>query len=178
MENTMSRRTALLTAAASTVALAVPPAYAEQRNGSEPPAINIEELAERFRDAAMDLDPRITECWLGYDELADGPRDMRVMHVYFGRKGTPFVSPARPHSPTITDLFEDWKIERADRSGETEEQSAARFLRYEELQRKITGMRPRSVREAAIQLIVETDDGESDFRPAFFERVRLVAMGT
>lgn len=102
---------------------------------------------------------------------------MRVMHVYFGRQGTPFVRPARPHAPTITDLFDDWKIERADRPGETAEQSAARFLRYEELQRKITALRPRSARELAMQFVVETDDGESDFRPEFLQRLRLMVEG-
>lgn len=177
MENSMSRRAALLTAAASTVALAVPVAAATENHGSEPRATNIEELAEQFRDAATKLDPRITECWLGYDEIADGPRDMRVMHVYFSRKDTPFRSPPQPRSETITDLFEQWRGERPDRAGETDAQAAARFDRYAELQRKITGMRPRSVREAAMQVVVETDDGESDFRQEFFEGLRRLAMG-
>jgi hypothetical protein len=176
MEKTMSRRAAL-GALASTAAVVVPFAPAAAEAMEPPAAINIEELAVQFRDAAMKLDPRINDCWIGYDEIADGPRDMRVMSVYLGRKETPFVKPAVTRPETIIDLFEQWRTERLDQSNESERQSDARFQRYAELQRRITGMRPRNVREAAIQLVVETDDGDSDFRPEFFDRFRLVAQG-
>jgi hypothetical protein len=166
----INRRAAVLGSVACAAAIAVPAVAADQ-------STSIEALAERFRDDAMALDPRITECWVGYDEVVDGPRDMRVMHVYFGRKDTPFLSPVQPRRENITDLFEQWRSERSDRAGETDAQAAARFDRYAELQRKITGMRPRSAREVAMQLVVETDDGDSDYRPEFFRQLRLIAMG-
>lgn len=169
---------------AALAATAVPAVAASQTGEADPviPVIehrltSIEELAEKFRDDAMALDPRIEECWFGYDELADGPRDMRVMQVYFGRMDTPFLRPAQSRPVTITGLFDQWRGERPDRAGETDAQAAARFDRYADLQRKITSMRPRSVKEAAIQLIVETDDGDSDFRPQFLDRLRLIAQG-
>lgn len=179
METTMSRRAALLTAAASTAALAVPVAQAAEHQ-NEMVAINIEELAVQFRDAAMKLDPRISECWVGYDEIAEGPRDMRVMSVYFSRKDTPFVRPAQPRSETITDLYARWREACYDRvrdAEETEEQGDVRFARYAELQDRITAMRPRSARELAMQMIVETDNGGSSYRPEYFDRLRLVAEG-
>lgn len=181
MENTMSRRAALLTAAVSTVAFAIPEAMAGEHQGTEPLALNIEELADQFRHAAMKLDPRITECWLGYDELADGPRDMRVMHVYFGRKDSPFISSPQTRQPTITELYGQWReaCYHGVRNGEeTEEQSEVRFARYAGLQDRITAMRPRSARELAMQLIVETDDGCSSYRASYFDRLRLTAEGT
>lgn len=179
MENTMSRRTALLSAAVSTVALAVP-VQATTHANDDTAAINIEELAEQFRESAMKLDPRINECWVGYDELADGPRDMRVMHVYFGRKDTPFLKPAPPRMPRITDLFEQWqevKYDPARHANETGEEGNARFARYGELQDKILATRPRSVREVAMQFVVETDDGINGVGAGFFQQIRLVAMG-
>lgn len=169
----VTRSAAMLGAAVSTVALALPVAAAVDHE----PAVNIEELAVTFRDAAMKLDPRINECWIGYDEIAKGPRDMRVMSIYFGRKDTPFLTPPQPRPPTVTDLFEQWRDARVDQAGEKEAQREARLERCAELQRKITGMRPRSVREVAMQLVVETDDGDSDFRQEFYARLRLVAFG-
>jgi hypothetical protein len=175
MENTMSRRAALLTAAVSTITFAIPVAMAGEHQGTEPLALTIDELADQFRDAAMKLDPRITECWLGYDELADGPRDMRVMSVYFGRSDTPFVVPASV-APTITTLFEEWNKARQDRPYEPTAETDGRISRCQDLQRRITAMRPRSVREAAMQFVVETDDGDSEYRKAFYRRLRRLAM--
>lgn len=168
---TISRRAAILGSAVSTAALALPVVAA----ATTEPAANIEDLAIAFRDAAMALDPRINSCWLGYDELAKGPRDMRVMHVYFGRAARAFVSPAQPRPDTITALFAEWQDERVDRRGETEAQSDARHARYLALQDKITSARPRTVREFAMQFVVETDDGDSEYRPEFYARLRYIA---
>lgn len=78
---------------------------------------------------------------------------------------------------TIADLFGEWRAVQYDPAGdETAEQFDARWRRYVALQRTITSMRPRTVREAAMQLVVETDDGGSDFRNAFYRRVRKLAM--
>lgn len=52
---------------------------------------NLEALVAAFRDAAQALDPSITKCWIGYDELMDGPRDMRVMSIYLEREHKRFV---------------------------------------------------------------------------------------
>ena len=102
---------------------------------------------------------------------------MRVMSIYFGRKDSPFLSPPQPRQPTITDLFGHWQDARQDHSSETNDQYEARYERYLVLQAKITSMRPRSVREAAIQIMVETDDGCREYRPEFFNRIRLIALG-
>jgi len=135
----------------------------------------LEALADKFRDEAIALDPRIKECWVGYDEIAKGPRDMRVMSVYFGRSDTPFVAPASV-IPTITTLFPKWTKAREDRADEAPAETDARMSRYQYLQRRITAMRPRSVREAAMQFVVETDDGDSEYRDAFYRRLRRLAV--
>lgn len=166
--NAITRRAALVGAAVSTAALAVPVAAAVK------PA-TIDDLAMKFRDEAMSLDPRIIECWVGYDEIAKGPRDMRVMSVYFARSDTPFVTPASA-APTITSLFEEWNVARQDRADEATADTDARMSRYQVLQRRITAMRPRSVREAAMQFVVETDDGGSEYREAFYRRLRRLAI--
>ncbi len=170
MNNTprITRRAALVGAAVSTASLAAPVAAAVK------PA-TIDELATKFRDEAMALDPRINECWVGYDELAKGPRDMRVMSVYLGRSDTPFVAPVSV-TPTISSLFPDWNKARQDRADEATAETDARMSIYQDLQRRITAMRPRSVREAAMQFVVETDDGESEYRGAFYRRLRRMAM--
>lgn len=175
MVQTITRRAALVGAVASTAALAAPVAAAVK------PA-TIEALAEQFRKDAMALDPRINECWLGYDEVSGGPRDMRVMSLYFGRSATPFVRPtdsAPVDAPaTISDLFAKWlEANRDDRAAdETAEQFDVRWREYVALQRRITSMRPRTVREAAMQFVVETDDGSSEYRDAFYRRLRQLAV--
>jgi hypothetical protein len=58
---------------------------------SSDPSTTLEELAAQFRDAAMALDPTISKCWLGYDELMDGPREMRVLSVYLEREHAPMM---------------------------------------------------------------------------------------
>lgn len=144
----------------------------------QPAATTIEELAEHFRESAQALDPRINECWIGYDELTKGPRDMRVMSIYFGRKDTPFVvSRSATAAPTIADLFGQWREVRQDRTGETEKDVAARLKRYAELQTQVLAKRPHTVRELAMQFVVETDDSESAYRDEFYGRLRLLAMG-
>ena len=168
---TITRRAAVIGAAVSAAAFAAPVAAAVKPT-------TLEALAEKFRDDAVALDPRIGECWLGYDELAQGPRDMRVASIYFGRSDSPFIRPAPAFgaAPTITELFDEWHAARHDGADETENQANTRFARYQDLQRRITAMRPKSVREAAMQFMVETDDGESDYRDAFYRRLRRLAM--
>lgn len=158
-----------LTATAVPAALAAP---------IHPAATTIEELAEQFRESAQALDPRINDCWIGYDEIAKGPRDMRVMSIYFGRKDTPFVTSREANrTPTIADLFEQWSDTLLDPADEAEGEAAARLDRYVTLQRQILAMRPRTVRDLATQFVVETDNGESDFRQEFFQCLRLIAEG-
>jgi len=161
-------------ASAALTAIAAP-AGALGASAATTPVITIDDLASQFRDDAMALDPRIKECWVGYDEIAKGPRDMRVMSVYFGRSDTPFVVPASA-TATITTLFPEWNEARQDRDEEPATDTEARMSRYQDLQRRITAMRPRSVREAAMQFVVETDDGESEYRETFYRRLRRLAM--
>lgn len=171
--NHITRRAALLGAAVSSAALAVPASAAMK------PA-TIEALATKFREDASALDPRITECWLCYDELADGPREMRVMSIYLGRSETPFVRPvAAPVEapPSIADLFGQWLEIRDTVHHASGAEADALHGQYVRLQRRITAMVPTSAREAAMQLVTETDDGESECRGAYFRRVRKLAMG-
>lgn len=161
---------AVLTAAAIPAAALASPAHAA--------ATTIEELAEQFRESAQVLDPRINECWIGYDELAKGPREMRVMSIYFGRADTPFVASRTANlAPTMTELFEQWREARQDRAAETKDEATARLERYLALQRQILAKRPRTARDLAMQFVVETDDGDNDHRTAFLERMRLIAFG-
>ena len=173
LSNRITRRAALVGAAVSSVALAVPVEAAVK------PA-TIEALAEKFRAEASALDPRINECWLGYDELATGPREMRLMSIFFGRSGSPFRQPAAALAeapPSIADLFGQWLEVREAAHHASGADFDALHGQYERLQRRITAMVPTNAREAAMQLVTETDDGESDFRDAFFRRVRKLAMG-
>lgn len=169
--NSITRRAALVGAAVSSVALAVPAAAAVK-------AVTIEALAKKFKADASALDPRIDDCWIGYDELADGPREMRVMSVYLGRSATPFARPvAATAAPSIADLFGQWLEIRDTAHHASGAEFNALHGQYVRLQRRITAMVPTNAREAAMQLVTETDDGESDFRDAFFRRVRKLAMG-
>ncbi|HEV2517922.1 MAG TPA: hypothetical protein VGV07_21905 [Devosia sp.] len=78
------------------------------------------------------------------------------------------VTAAGTSSP-ISTLFPEWL---ALREGSGDEN----FARYLDLQERITGSTPAGARELAMQFVVETDDGDSDFRDAFFARVRQLAM--
>lgn len=60
-----------------------------QRKAAAPNSL--EALAMKFRDEAMKLDPTITNFWIGFDELMDGPREDRVMQVYIERKNSPML---------------------------------------------------------------------------------------
>lgn len=172
--NHITRRAALVGAAVSSAALAVPAVAAVK------PA-TIEALAEKFHADASALDPRIDDCWLGYDELATGPREMRVMSIYLGRSGTPFVRRAAAPvetRPTVSDLFAEWQAACARVcASQSDDEARAHMADYWRLQRRIGAMRPATAREAAMQFMVETDDGESDYRNAFYRRVRKLAMG-
>jgi hypothetical protein len=83
MGHSLNRRAAILGAAASTAALAIPAAAAVRPN-------TVEGLSERFRLDVMALDPSITKTWFYYDELRDGPRADRVAQIYFERDAAPF----------------------------------------------------------------------------------------
>lgn len=78
------------------------------------------------------------------------------------------VTPAG-HSSPISTLFAEW-LPLRDGSGDDN------FARYLDLQARITGSTPAHVRELAMQFVVETDDGDSDFRDVFFARVRKLAI--
>lgn len=52
---------------------------------------SLEALAMKFRDDAMKLDPTITNFWIGFDELMDGPREDRVMQLFIERKNNPML---------------------------------------------------------------------------------------
>ncbi len=82
--NRISRRAAIVGAAASTAALAVPAAAAER-------STTLLQLAMKFRDEAIALDPSIEGFWVGFDETMAGTRDERVQSVYFTRSHAPFV---------------------------------------------------------------------------------------
>lgn len=167
--NSITRRAALVGAAVSSVALAVPAVAAVK------PA-TIEALAEKFHADASALDPRISQCWLGYDELASGPREMRLASIHLGRAGRS-AAPVETR-PAVSDLFAEWQAVCARVSASrTDDEANVHMRAYWRLQRRIGAMRPATAREAAMQFMVETDDGESDYRNAFYRRVRKLALG-
>ncbi|WP_423069541.1 hypothetical protein [Devosia sp. CN2-171] len=90
--------------------------------------------------------------------------------------GTAVAATADSPTSTISLLFPDWLALRNERDVPAEEWPA-HFARYVELQERITAASPANVREAAIQLVVETDDGDSDYRDEFYARLRALAMG-
>lgn len=84
MGHSLNRRAAIIGAVLSAGALAVPVSAAVRPT-------TLQALAEKFRDDAMALDPTITNCWVNFDELRDGPRADRVMGIYLERDTAPFV---------------------------------------------------------------------------------------
>ena len=83
----VNRRAAILGAVISTAALAVPVAAAVR-------PMSLQQLAEKFRDDAMKIDPTIVKCWVYTDELRDGPREDRIMGVMIER--APAAAKASP----------------------------------------------------------------------------------
>ena len=82
-----------------------------------------------------------------------------------------------PSDSTIAELFANWRAAAdAVSAAATEAESSQHFRAYVRLQRRITAMAPTSARDAAMQFVVETDDGGSDYRDTFFRRVRKLAM--
>lgn len=67
----------------------------------------------------------------------------------------------------IEDMFRKWL--------EVRETGASNYDRYRDLQERITSARPASARDLAMQIVAETDNGESDWRPEFFERLCMLA---
>lgn len=85
--------------------------------------------------------------------------------------------PHREEQTAIAILFADWCAARGScDAADTEAEALAHHARYVRLQRRITAMRPATARDAAIQLMVETDDNGSEYRDAFYRRVRKLAM--
>lgn len=82
--------------------------------------------------------------------------------------GTAIAATPANLSSTISALFPEWLAMR-DASGDDN------FARYLDLRARITGAIPASARELAMQIVVETDDGDSDYREEFFARVRMLA---
>ncbi len=74
----------------------------------------------------------------------------------------------------IPTLFRQWKAVRG-REFATDEESRAGHREYRKLQRTITAMTPTSARDLAIQMVVETDFGDSDWRDSFFQKVARIS---
>ncbi len=83
--------------------------------------------------------------------------------------GAALAATAANPSSIVSTLFPEWLALR-DTSDD------ASFARYLDLQARITSAPPASARELAMQWVVETDDGDSDFRDVFFARIRSLAM--
>lgn len=88
----INRRAAIIGAVISTAALAVPVSAAVR-------PMSLQQLAEKFRDDAMAIDPTIIKCWVYTDELRDGPREDRVMGVMIERA---------PRPPRSTPTADEW----------------------------------------------------------------------
>ncbi|WP_127143175.1 hypothetical protein [Pelagibacterium montanilacus] len=81
-------------------------------------------------------------------------------------------------APGIADMFAEWlechQLGFEDCSAEQEAQSTARYL---ELQEAIVSAVPVTAQELAMQLLAETDHGNSEWRPEWFLRVVDLAKG-
>jgi hypothetical protein len=87
------------------------------------------------------------------------------------------AAPALAKSESINDLFPAWLATRDACSEATSDAEREGLLEaYTRLQERITAMVPASARDLAMQLVVETDDSESDYRASFYARVRKLAM--
>ncbi|MBO9168425.1 hypothetical protein [Rhizobium sp. L245/93] len=83
---------------------------------------------------------------------------------------------ARPAPARIPDLYLEWlAIRDRDNSNTGDEEDAAFHMRYMALQARIIAAEPATPRDVAIQFLVDTDDGESDFSEAFQNRIRQMA---
>ena len=78
-------------------------------------------------------------------------------------------------SMNIADLYAEWSQVR-EKTFPDDERTRANYAVYCQLQEQILSIEPKTARDFAVQLVVETDHGESDYRPGFFiDRVLAIA---
>lgn len=79
-------------------------------------------------------------------------------------------------SENISALYRQWsEVRTRGASGLTEAEAEALHAQYADLQARITSAVPVSASDLAIQLVVETEANESDWRPAFYGKVAALA---
>jgi len=90
----------------------------------------------------------------------------------------PVASTAAPET-AIGALYRQWRAVRAQGwehlSAAASDASNAVYVR---LQRRITAMTPVTPADLAMQIIVETDDNESEWRDTFYRRIVRLADGS
>lgn len=155
MPITLSRR-AMLAGTAASVAAAVSPAF-----GAAGLALPISG-ADRIDQLARELSAALTAEYGGDFECTIGP-DGAIAY----RWGLP-----------ILDLFSRWRAAADASSAAPTAAEADRSVDgYFRLRDEIIATAPGSAREAAIQFIVDTDNGDSDFSEGFLARTRSMAFG-
>ena len=79
-------------------------------------------------------------------------------------------------SGTISDLYRQWiAVRNEEWRSLSQADLDTRHATYLDLQARLTELAPTTAADLAMQFIAETDDGESDERDSFFDRVRTLA---
>ena len=116
--------------------------------------------ADRIDQMARDLSAALSAEYGGDFECTIGP-DGAISYSW----GLPIVA-----------LFARWRAAAdAANTATTEAEAQRHMAEYFRLQDAIVTTAPASAREAAIQFIVETDNGDSDFSDDFLRRTRSLA---
>lgn len=169
----MTRRAAVVGAGATITGLASVNSVVASvaKTGAKTVDAQLVELADKFKEAAKIIDPTIKGAWFGHS--AD---DNKLFWVQLERDRDPFGAILRTAlSSEIERLYREWLVVRELPAVDGEEVETDSYRRYAALQQQITSIRPRTVKELAIQWMVETDMGESCARDEFFEAVKALA---
>lgn len=82
-----------------------------------------------------------------------------------------------PFESPIAALFRKWDaIHGADFAGRTDAESVAAYEECEAIRRRMLALSPITATDLAMQLVADTDHGESDHSDAFFKTVRNLAL--
>jgi len=92
---TITRRAAIVGAAAASVSVISPALGSVYRSGAQSADDQLIELVDHFKQDAMAIDPSITGLWLGHDATIPGRRSA-VVSLYLEREHAPFVRKGKP----------------------------------------------------------------------------------
>ena len=91
--------------------------------------------------------------------------------------GLAAIVPASAGDNSIINLFRQWRAVRdEDWSGLPDVEAERLWRRYDSLRRSIEECRPTTATELAMQFIVMTDDGDSEYPADFLSKARALAV--